>query len=138
MYFRNRERYTIQRRKTETKTITYRYSADNQTVVKYHWFYLDEQVNGQHFTDTRWKYSFFSLGDCYDDEYRCLKWAKSGECNNNPDYMLKKCRLSCDVCQGKQDPLSLLRRTPMYKGWEARQKICIQPIKVTRNLVHSN
>lgn len=46
MYFRNRERYTIQRRKTETKTITYRYSADNQTVVKYHWFYLDEQVNG--------------------------------------------------------------------------------------------
>jgi len=45
MYFRNRERYTIQRRKTETKTITYRYS-DNQAVVIYYWFYLDEQVNG--------------------------------------------------------------------------------------------
>ena len=43
----------------------------------------------------------YRLGDCYDDEYRCLKWAKSGECNKNPDYMLQKCRQSCDVCQGK-------------------------------------
>ncbi|XP_078365033.1 transmembrane prolyl 4-hydroxylase-like [Oculina patagonica] len=40
--------------------------------------------------------------DCYDDDYRCMKWAKSGECKKNPGYMLEKCRQSCDVCKDER------------------------------------
>jgi len=40
--------------------------------------------------------------NCYDDDYRCIKWAKNGECEKNPDYMLKNCRQSCEVCKDKR------------------------------------
>ncbi|KAM7450278.1 prolyl 4-hydroxylase [Porites harrisoni] len=36
---------------------------------------------------------------CYDDDYRCVKWAKNGECQKNPGYMLENCRQSCEVCK---------------------------------------
>ncbi|KAJ7360407.1 prolyl 4-hydroxylase [Desmophyllum pertusum] len=39
---------------------------------------------------------------CYDDDYRCVKWAKIGECAKNPGYMLEKCRQSCEVCMDER------------------------------------
>ena len=49
-----------------------------------------------------------------DDEYRttdecidedeggmCKRWAKDGECEANPGYMLLKCRRSCKVCESE-------------------------------------
>jgi ShK domain-like len=37
--------------------------------------------------------------DCYDNEdNECPKWAESGECTINPNYMLVNCRYSCQVC----------------------------------------
>ena len=29
--------------------------------------------------------------DCEDKEPRCGEWAKIGECDDNPDYMLSEC-----------------------------------------------
>lgn len=36
---------------------------------------------------------------CVDDEAHCRGWAEEGECDANPDYMLKHCQLSCKVCE---------------------------------------
>lgn len=30
----------------------------------------------------------------------CEYWSSAGECQNNPNFMLKKCRKACGVCQG--------------------------------------
>ena len=38
--------------------------------------------------------------ECKDDEYNCVGWAASGQCQANPGYMLKSCRLSCGECEG--------------------------------------
>ena len=38
---------------------------------------------------------------CVDKDLRCSGWAKSGECNSNPGYMLTNCRKSCDKCEGE-------------------------------------
>jgi hypothetical protein len=35
---------------------------------------------------------------CADDHPQCQEWADMNECDNNPNYMLKKCRQSCKVC----------------------------------------
>ncbi|KAK6995143.1 protein jagged-1-like isoform X1 [Biomphalaria glabrata] len=40
-------------------------------------------------------------GDCNDNESWCATWAKNSQCNLNPDYMLKKCKKSCNVCGNK-------------------------------------
>ena len=36
--------------------------------------------------------------DCADNNDSCAFWAKAGECEANPDYMLKFCQKSCDSC----------------------------------------
>ena len=35
----------------------------------------------------------------------CNSWAKIGECANNPEYMLKNCKKSCNNCGGGSDGL---------------------------------
>merc|ERR1719373_344929 len=35
---------------------------------------------------------------CVDGNPNCEGWALSGECDNNPGYMLYNCRISCDTC----------------------------------------
>ena len=52
---------------------------------------------------------FPSLDSCYDDDYRCVKWAKNGECQKNPGYMLENCRQSCEVCKGMNYDLRCLQ-----------------------------
>mmetsp|Transcript_30695 Transcript_30695/g.50701 ORF Transcript_30695/g.50701 Transcript_30695/m.50701 type:complete len:480 (+) Transcript_30695:37-1476(+) len=36
--------------------------------------------------------------NCVDEEERCVTWAKSGECDANPYFMLMKCQKSCHTC----------------------------------------
>eukprot|EP00058_Branchiostoma_floridae_P018361 XP_002603850.1 hypothetical protein BRAFLDRAFT_129677 [Branchiostoma floridae] len=40
------------------------------------------------------------LGDCAtaDRNENCLSWAKRGECERNPGFMNRNCRLSCGIC----------------------------------------
>jgi hypothetical protein len=35
---------------------------------------------------------------CADSDMGCTAWAASGECENNPGFMLPTCRKSCDSC----------------------------------------
>ncbi|KIZ02233.1 hypothetical protein MNEG_5728 [Monoraphidium neglectum] len=41
-------------------------------------------------------------GDCVDANEDCGAWAKSGECKNNPGYMLVSCRKACGACKPKK------------------------------------
>ncbi|XP_014674979.1 PREDICTED: LOW QUALITY PROTEIN: lipase maturation factor 2-like [Priapulus caudatus] len=36
--------------------------------------------------------------ECKDGSEHCSSWAGRGECDRNPDYMLKQCQKSCKVC----------------------------------------
>ena len=38
--------------------------------------------------------------NCNDEHDSCEMWASVGECNNNPNYMLRSCRKSFDSCDG--------------------------------------
>ncbi|XP_078598036.1 uncharacterized protein LOC144874087 [Branchiostoma floridae x Branchiostoma japonicum] len=38
------------------------------------------------------------VATCPDSDSNCPSWARSGECDNNPRFMLNSCRLSCGVC----------------------------------------
>jgi hypothetical protein len=42
----------------------------------------------------------FKRGDesCYDSHSSCHEWAKAGECEKNPNYMLFNCPLACEQC----------------------------------------
>lgn len=44
---------------------------------------------------------------CGDNNEKCNYWESIGECENNPSWMLKNCRLSCKICkEGDVTPLS--------------------------------
>lgn len=40
-----------------------------------------------------------NLEDCIDKHDDCSNWARDGECDFNPKYMLKDCPQSCQSCQ---------------------------------------
>ena len=47
------------------------------------------------------RYEIGNLKPCenvHDDERKCLEWMKSGECTNNKNFMLAKCRKACQKC----------------------------------------
>jgi hypothetical protein len=39
-----------------------------------------------------------AIADCKDNDDRCHQWAAMGECDNNPEYMLTDCQVSCNNC----------------------------------------
>eukprot|EP00040_Diaphanoeca_grandis_P035441 m.222997 g.222997 ORF g.222997 m.222997 type:complete len:362 (-) comp33388_c3_seq1:117-1202(-) len=39
---------------------------------------------------------------CVDGDENCKFWADSGECENNPSYMLQHCKLACGNCAGER------------------------------------
>jgi len=59
-------------------------------------------------------------GTCEDDAKvggSCANWAKSGECWENPKFMLKKCRKSCNVCGGTcEDDAKVVEACPVWAG----------------------
>ena len=42
------------------------------------------------------------FANCTDSNEECHPWAKSGECANNPRFMLENCRASCRMCQSER------------------------------------
>ncbi|XVE83865.1 hypothetical protein DITRI_Ditri16bG0122300 [Diplodiscus trichospermus] len=69
-------------------------------------------IKGEKWSATKWIHvrSFEKLerrsanGDCVDENENCVAWAKAGECEKNPTYMVGSemsygfCRKSCKVC----------------------------------------
>ncbi|KAK9040388.1 hypothetical protein V6N11_015551 [Hibiscus sabdariffa] len=70
-------------------------------------------IKGEKWSATKWIHvrSFYALitthsenGDCVDENENCPLWASTGECENNPAYMVGsedaqgQCRKSCKVC----------------------------------------
>ena len=43
--------------------------------------------------------------DCQDEDSHCASWADHGECDNNPNYMLKHCPRSCLQCTDQAEEL---------------------------------
>ena len=41
--------------------------------------------------------------NCIDEHENCKGWAKVGECDSNPKYMLVSCRRSCNVCNSEYE-----------------------------------
>jgi len=41
--------------------------------------------------------------NCIDEHENCKGWAKVGECDSNPKYMLVSCRRSCNVCKSEYE-----------------------------------
>lgn len=46
--------------------------------------------------------------DCQDDHIKCFDWSQIGECDHNPNYMLRNCRRSCLQCPDQRDELAKL------------------------------
>ncbi|RCN34261.1 shTK domain protein, partial [Ancylostoma caninum] len=51
---------------------------------------------------------FLSCGNgaessCCDKHELCAEWARNNECENNPDWMLPNCQLSCHNCGTESD-----------------------------------
>lgn len=44
----------------------------------------------------------FFLPGCADSNVQCPEWAKLDECFNNPQWMKRNCRFSCEQCQEPQ------------------------------------
>ncbi len=42
--------------------------------------------------------------NCLNEHELCDFWASKGECENNPNYMLKGCRKACNNCAGNKVP----------------------------------
>lgn len=70
-------------------------------------------IEGEKWSATKWIHvsdfekpvrSLESSGDCVDENENCYRWAKVGECEKNPLYMVGgegvkgKCMKSCNVC----------------------------------------
>ena len=45
---------------------------------------------------------------CQDEKNNCDTWAKQGECESNPNYMLSNCRKSCGNCMKFSKVIELL------------------------------
>lgn len=46
--------------------------------------------------------------ECFDKHPEdCPNWAQSGQCNDNPEFMLKECPTSCGLCKNECKDLKL-------------------------------
>lgn len=61
-----------------------------------------------------------SKGDCKDDDTRCAGWAASGECSNNPNYMLESCKKSCKECSDEMIDDDMDYELPASKYYEKK------------------
>ena len=65
--------------------------------------------------------------NCQDEKNNCDTWAKQGECESNPNYMLSNCRKSCGNCKGSSPPSSPLGKSQKDKCQTEEGKKCIFP-----------
>jgi len=63
----------------------------------------DDSLDGDFDDDYDFLDGDFDDDDCKKDNHEsCELWAKSGECENNPNYMHANCKLSCKICDPDQ------------------------------------
>ena len=55
------------------------------------------------------------------DKGNCPEWSRDGECQKNPDFMLKHCRKSCKVCKGTGK-----KKKFNFYGWALRKEVVIE------------
>ena len=53
--------------------------------------------------------------DCQDEHHKCYDWARIGECDENPGYMLRSCRRSCIQCPDQAEKLAKIVEEKMAK-----------------------
>lgn len=70
--------------------------------------------------------------ECKDDNSGCVGWAARGECKRNPAFMLKNCRLSCEVCKG-QKPKECKDYNSGCTGWALRGECKKNPGYMLKN-----
>ena len=54
---------------------------------------------------------------CNDDHTKCPEWAKLGECQENPAYMLRNCKKSCNICNENLSVDALIE-----EAWKKKNK----------------
>ncbi|KAK6995144.1 tyrosinase-like protein tyr-3 [Biomphalaria glabrata] len=69
-------------------------------------------------------------GGCDDDQGGCAAWASNGQCQSNPNYMLKYCRKSCKVCVSKT---SCEDSNPGCADWAKRGECKYNPSYMEKN-----
>ena len=75
---------------------------------------------------------------CRDDHPQCRQWSLVGECTNNPNYMLEKCKESCNICRRlnpKESPskfycIELIENTHILCSWSKLEFKQTHQIKV--------
>lgn len=61
--------------------------------------------------------------ECVDNHESCDLWASTGECEENPKYMLKQCKKSCMVCGEIEIDLGVEQVIDSKRGDEVRARI---------------
>ncbi|XP_031565641.1 uncharacterized protein LOC116300825 [Actinia tenebrosa] len=85
--------------------------------------------------------------DCQDDYVSCKKWAASGECSKNADWMAKHCKRSCQKCT-KVIPTSMfseIQTVPLCSDkdpfqcplWADRGECTANPVYMNKNCAKS-
>lgn len=57
-----------------------------------------------------------SSSGCKDEHTKCPEWAGLGECQENPGYMLRNCKKSCNICNDKRSVDALITETLKKKN----------------------
>ena len=68
--------------------------------------------------------------NCKDDNTNCQYWASVGECNANPNYMLVKCKKSCEACDPPTTNTTTTIRTTGMSNIDFIQSIQVYQILI--------
>nr|XP_027213305.1 zinc metalloproteinase nas-15-like [Penaeus vannamei] len=76
-----------------------------------------------------------SPGECEDSHKHCSTWAKDGECEKNPDWMLSNCANSCKNCGSSVNDTTCSARNesaggmheerPIHESFSARTRVVL-------------
>lgn len=70
-----------------------------------------------------------TCADCEDTHEHCTYWEGQGECTNNPGFMLRYCRKSCNACdKNTDDPERLQELEKEYSEAERDEYGVLQAI----------
>jgi len=76
--------------------------------------------------------------DCQDNHDSCEGWASTGECCNNPGYMLSNCANSCGQCGDKPDLSCACKdKNKDCNAWAADGECCKNPDYMLENCPES-
>lgn len=76
----------------------------------------------------------FFLPGCADSNVQCPEWAKLDECFNNPQWMKRNCRFSCEQCQEPQIEVRLWWPFFSLLSWIRRKFLTVSSLDYPFNL----